>query len=221
MPPSNLATLADRLDHGDLRPFCAWLDAYVPADIWVECRVNYISEDPDIRMLAYRVGQSGFFAVQRRDEDVVDVFALSPYELGAAVAAAAEMRRPGVHPKIFIPGLLDDRRVSADAVGYKDDDEYEYTPVRVAAPRRSGSLLSPREVTVMTTVQSRCRPARTWGVDWGREAVVCLRIEDDGDYVYTPDFEHAVPVTTSDLARRTDQMISRDVAVLRHERNLD
>ncbi len=41
--------VAERLDGGDLNIFLQWARAYVEADIWVECRVNFTSADPDLR----------------------------------------------------------------------------------------------------------------------------------------------------------------------------
>lgn len=107
-PVTNTAVVADRYDSGDLRVFKPWAQAYVRADIWVECRVNFTSDDPDLRILAYRAGESGFLASQRPGEDVVDVYELSPYELGTAVAGSAELVGPGAHSAIVIPGYWTD-----------------------------------------------------------------------------------------------------------------
>lgn len=48
-PETNASMVAERLDGGDLNIFQQWARAYVEADIWVECRVNFTSADPDLR----------------------------------------------------------------------------------------------------------------------------------------------------------------------------
>lgn len=213
------SSLADRFTDGDLRVFREWAQAYVHADIWVECRVNYSSEDPDMRILAYRAGQSGFFASQRPGEDVVDVFTLSPYELGAAIAGSVGLTTPGADTQIVIPGYLEKFMGRVDDA---DDGDYEVEVSRpVSRPRRLGSVVQGADVTVMATVQSRCQPAREWGVNWGQKVVVWVQINDDGDYIYSPDFSHAIPVTAQNLSKRIDQLIAKDVAALRQARGLD
>lgn len=70
----------------------------------------------------------------------------------------------------------------------------------------------------MTTVQSHCAPPRGWGVDLGRKVAVCVRLVDDGDYLFGPDLDRAVPVTVQGLADRIDRLIADDVSVLRRRR---
>ena len=68
-------SVPDRLNHGDLRTFRRCAAAYAHADIRVECHVQYIPADtPSIRVVAHRVGDLGFLAKQRPDEDVIDVY---------------------------------------------------------------------------------------------------------------------------------------------------
>lgn len=67
---------------------------------------------------------------------------------------------------------------------------------------------------LLGTVQSRCQPKGVWSVDWTRDAVVWVRIDGDRDYIYTPDYSQAVPVTPPTLRKRIDQLIAADVAVL-------
>lgn len=219
-PVTNTAVVADRYDSGDLRAFKPWAQAYVRADIWVECRVNFTSDDPDLRILAYRAGESGFLASQRPGEDVVDVYELSPYELGTAVAGSAELVGPGAHSAIVISGYLDRFRPPAPgAVVAGGDDEYAaVVSVRAAPERRRESVFAAGDVAAMTTVQSHCAPPRGWGVDLGRKVAVCVRLVDDGDYLFGPDLDRAVPVTVQGLADRIDRLIADDVSVLRRRR---
>lgn len=70
----------------------------------------------------------------------------------------------------------------------------------------------------MAVIQSRCDPAREWGLGQGRKAVGWVRVRDDGEYIYNPDFSHATPVTPQTLGKRIDQLIIEDVAVLRQRR---
>src|SRR5437588_866210 len=46
-------------------------------------------------------------------------------------------------------------------------------------------------VTAFGTVQSHWRPTRRWGVDPGSKQAIWLQVEDDGDYLYQPDFKEA------------------------------
>ncbi|MHA7653387.1 hypothetical protein ACX9NE_16960 [Mycobacterium sp. ML4] len=219
VPEMNASSVAERFDSGDLRVFQSWVRAHAEADIWVECRVNFTSEDPDLRILAYRAGELGFFASQRPGEDVVDVFALSPYDLGAAIAGSVNLVAAGTHSEIVIPGYLD--RFTSSVPIDEDDDDFELqVSSRVAPTRRREHVVSAGDVAVMTTVQSRCVPAREWGVDWCEKVAVCVRLRDDGDYLFTPDLERAVPVTAQALADRIDNLIAEDVAVLRRRRGL-
>jgi hypothetical protein len=47
-------------------------------------------------------------------------------------------------------------------------------------------------------------------VDWTRAVLVCVQTESDGDYVYTPDFSHAVPMSEESLSERIDALIAED-----------
>ena len=63
------------------------------ADVCVGCRVSHRDGDtPDLRVNALRAAESGFVAVQHSDSDgvdTVDIYAVSPADLGAAVATAS------------------------------------------------------------------------------------------------------------------------------------
>lgn len=89
-------TVPDRYNHGDLNVFMDSVAAYHEADIRVECQVQYIPADtPNLRVIAYRSDELGFFATQRPDADVIDVYTVSPYDLSAAVCEAIPFTQPG------------------------------------------------------------------------------------------------------------------------------
>lgn len=204
-------SVPDRFNNGDLRAFRRWAAAYAYADIRVECHVQYVASDtPSGRVMAHRRGELGFFATQRTDDDVVDVYSLSPYDLGTAVAESVELTRPGNHARILIKGL------GPAAVGH---DDVETTLVRHREERDTPTVLARSDIAVWATVQTHWRPTRRWGVDRARNAVVWVRMKDDGEYVYEPDFTHAKPMTGPNLAARIDRLIADDVAVLREFRN--
>ncbi len=201
--------MADRLDHGDLRPFRGWIDAYIDADIWVACRVHYRNPDtPDRRILAYYAGQTGYIAAQRSNDDVVEVSELSAADLGASIAGSVGLIRPGrTQPGIVIPGY----------VGYfvheatpDDDDEVYAVRVGDRSSQHEHPVVDDGDVTALAIIQSRWQPPRRWGVDWTKSVVVCVQTESDGDYIYTPDFSHAVPVTELVLSERIDELIAED-----------
>jgi hypothetical protein len=213
--------VADRFEHGDLQGFATWAEAYLRADIWVECRV-LSADGPATRILAYRAGPSGFLAAQRPDEDVVDVYRLSPHELGAAVAGHVGLTRPGASPRIEVPGHAGYFTQLAPEIS----DEEFYANFSVLRPamspaRPSSTTVANAAVSALATIQSRCRPARDWGIDWTRKRVAWLRVTNDGDYIYAPDFGHATPATESKLAERIDRLIAADAADLRHQGRLD
>jgi hypothetical protein len=210
------SAVADELEHGELSVFRDWTDAYVVAEIWVACRVHHSDPDSaDRRILAYRAGETGYLGTQRNYKDVVEVSALAALDLGAAIAGSVGLTQPGTRPRIVVPGYVDIFG-RGDATGYDSrDDEYS---VQVAAERSSQpahDVVADDQVTAVATVQSRWQPPRRWGVDWTKNYVACIQVEGDGDYIYTPDFSHAVPVTEQLLGGRIDRLIAEDVSTLR------
>lgn len=214
-----LPPFGDRFDE-ELSPLRPWVETYGCADIWVEGRVKAFTENtPDIRLLAHRAGEAGFIAAQHPATDVVDVYRLSPLDLGAAVAGMAKLTQPGSRPAIVLPGFLD-HFIDKPADVTDDEDDYDVS-IRVNAGSSSrATILDYDNVILLGIVQSRCGPSEVRGVDWARDAVVWVRIRGDGDYVYTSDRGHAVPVTARTLRDRIDQLIAADVAVLRRQRGL-
>ncbi|MBX9639478.1 MAG: ESX secretion-associated protein EspG [Mycobacteriaceae bacterium] len=221
-----LTSVCARLRDGDLRNIRRWVETYDRADIWVECRVLHSSHDvPDARIMAFRAGQSGYLAVQRPDDDVVDVSELSPYSLGPAIAHLVGLTGPGSHARIVVPKYVDYFAAAAAAAAAAededDDDDYHESvlqPVRSVVGR--AVKVSNADVRAVATIQSRCQHARSWGVDWGRRFLFLVQIRDDGDYLYDRDFSLASPIAETRLSERIDGLIAEDVAVLRNRRGL-
>lgn len=205
---AHAATIPDRLNHGDLTVVKTWFATYAEADVRVECRMQYFpAEIPSIRLLAHRSGDRGFLAQQQPD-DSVDLFSLSPYDLGPAIAGTVDLAEPGTRPRIIIPEYVPQTlRNSKDSAA---EPNWGSGPV---------AKVSSAEVTAYATVQSRRQPARNWGPDQDTDAVVWVRVNDDGDYIYTSDYRSARPMTRRNLRERIDDLIAADIAMLRRLRN--
>lgn len=211
------ATVAGRLRGGDLSVFGAWADAYVDADIWVTCRVHHRDAAiPGRRVLAYRTGETGYVAQQHRSS-AVEIFEMAATELAGAVSAAVGLTNPGARPAVVVPGYVGYFAPSEADFDHEADD---VTSVRVAV-QDTGSPhteVPDDAVTAITTIQSRWRPPRRWGVDWTGAVIAAIHLDGDGDYAYTEDFGHALPVTTHQLAERIDALIADDLSELRRRR---
>lgn len=202
-------TVPDRFSYGDLNVFMACVTAYDTADIRVEYHVQYIPNDtPSLRILAYRKGEHGFFTVQRPNADLIDVYTVSPYDLGAAICDATDLTCAGRYPEIVIPEYLPQDQPKFDAGDFVLHDRS--MPAEV--------VISANEVTAYATVQSHWRPIRKWGFDRGKPAVVWVCINGDGEYIYTPDQSCAKPMTRSVLREQIDLLIYEDIASLREFR---
>lgn len=196
----------DRFDNGDLRAIRNWAGTYVRSDIRVEAHVQFIPADTtSVRVVAHRMGDRGYFARQT-NADVVEIFSLSPYDLGGAVAEAMETTRPGSKPAIVIPEYQSRKPVVAEDTGVSVTSREE-GGVAARIPRR--------DLVAVATVQSHWRPTRKWGVDRGKEAVVWVRPVNDGDYIYSSDYSAAHPMSKLQLAQRIDRLIADDISVLR------
>ncbi|WP_445161757.1 ESX secretion-associated protein EspG [Mycobacterium sp. Dal123C01] len=205
-----VSTVPDRFNHGDLSSFIECVAAYDAADIRVECHVQYIPADtPSLRVIAYRSGHLGFFAAQRPDDDLIDVYAVSPYDLGAAVSDAVSLTQPGMHSEIVIPEYIPRGQAEFDKGALL---------VRHCSVSASEVRIPASDVTAYSTIQSHWRPTRKWGLDRGKRALVWVRVNDDGEYIYVPDHSHAKPMTKSFLREQVDQLIADDVAILREFR---
>jgi hypothetical protein len=216
-------SVPDRFNHGDLRMFQECARVYANADIRVECHVQYIPADtPNVRVVAARCDQAGFLARQRSDDDVIDVYELSPYLLGPAVADSAALKKPGRRSGIVIPeycqlpGLFPEHAWHTPSNAGASDDVSIHD---ATDGEPSGTNVPRAEVTAFGTVQSHWRPTRSWGIDRGKNFAIWLRIKDDGDYLYQPDFSQAKPMSRPMLAERIDRLISEDVKALRQFRN--
>ena len=208
-------SVPDRFYNGDLRVFYRCCESYVAADIRVECQVQYIPADtPPIRLVAYRAGELGFLGKQRSDEDVIDVYELSPYDLGPAIAETMALTKPGTRSEIVIPEY-----VPKDLPRSDGDDAAEGFSVRSAVATATVTEVPAADVTAYARVQSHWRPTRRWGFDRGKNAAKWVRIKDDGEYIFSPDFSVARPMNRQTLAERTDRLIAEDVKSLRDFRS--
>lgn len=206
------ASVPDRFDRGDLRIFRRWAASYAYAEIRVECHVQFIpAETPSVRVVGNRVGEMGYLAKQRPNEDVIDVYEVSPYDLGSAVSGFAGITKPGERSAIVIPEYW-------DILGGNSDAAEEFT-VLASTDTATAAEVRRAEVTAFGTVQTHWRPSRRWGFDRAKNSVVWVRIKDDGEYMYSTDFRHAQPFSRPRLAERIDQLIAEDVAAIRKFRN--
>lgn len=202
--------LLDRVNHGDLSELKHWFSDYVTADLRVECVIDTNGE-PSRRLMAHRCGDAGYLAIQQPDEDMVDVYSLAPNQLGAAIAGSANLIVPGKRAMITIPDI--------DGTSPPRRENTGQVSIHVQSANATGAVaLSSTEITSFARVQSRWQPARDWGFDRQKKAVVWVRIDGDGEYVYSSGYKYLTPVTTRDLAQRIDQLISEDVAAIREAR---
>lgn len=202
------AEVVDRVVHGDLGGFRQWFSSYVKADLRVECTVDTAGGRRG-RIVAHRSDQSGFLAAQQADDDLVDVYTLSPYEIGAAITACSPLTAPGKRSKLTIPDF---------GHGPGGGTETDAVAVRAQIDPLDGLVVPRSEVTVFARVQSRWQPARDYGFDPSKKAVVWVQISDDGDYIYVPGFTHLTPMSARTLADRIDELIAEDVAAIRQSR---
>jgi hypothetical protein len=214
--PTQQTTLTNLVSSGDVAVFREWVNAYVTADVWVAGRVIYAADDAlDRRFLGYRDGASGYFAAQANDDDLVEVFRIRPDDIGPTMADAIGLTGAGRRERIVVPGYVG--RLGADGAcdDFDDEDRFE---VSARAPGHFSDAptgVDDEDVSFIATVQSRWQPARRWGLDWTRHALAVVHLDGDGDYIYTGDFSHAVPVTGAAMCDRINQMIADD---LRHRR---
>ncbi|GJJ21661.1 ESX secretion-associated protein EspG [Mycolicibacterium mageritense] len=200
----------ERFYNGDLSVLQNWAGTYVRADIRVEAHVQFIPADKtSVRVVAHRMGEKGYFARQT-DADVIEIFSLSPYDLGEAVAESMGTVTPGKRPAIVVP------EYQAPPSPVEESDG-----ISVRSHRDSDEIakIARGEISALATVQSHWRPTRRWGVDRGKNAVVWVRVQDDGDYLYAPDYTVAQPMSKPQLAARINRLIADDVAVLRRFRD--
>jgi hypothetical protein len=205
------ATVPDRFADGDLEKFEKWASSYAYADLRVECHVQYIPADtPSVRLVANRLGDNGFLAQQRGDDDVVDVDEISAYQLGAVIADTVVLAKPGRRARIAVPEYVRPAVAVPESRDFSVHDTFTDTGVETVA--RS-------DIAAYGTVQSHWRPVRRWGFDAGKNAALFVRVRDDGDYLYEDaSLTAARPMDRQALAQRIDRLIAEDVAVLRRVR---
>ncbi|BBY84641.1 ESX secretion-associated protein EspG [Mycolicibacterium tokaiense] len=204
------AQLPERLHSGDLGPYARCLEAWARADVTVAGHVQYIPADtPSIRVLAFRTGQAGYLLQQRAEADLADVYAVSPFELGAAVANAVCLEQPGRHRRITIP------EYATAPTAFMNND---HVVVRHEVFATSGVEVSASRMSAYGKVQSTWRPPGEWGIDPGKESLTWMRIRDDGDYLGVPDHSGGIPLTVALLCERIDALIADDIETLRENR---
>jgi hypothetical protein len=210
-------SVPDRFKHGDLSVFRACAEAYMHADIRVECHVQYLPPDtPSARVMAYRTGGSGYFTTQRPDADVVDVYTVSPYDLGAAISDAVRLAGPGRHPKIVIPKFAPRPLADFDT----DAHDSGAFAIRDEVVPSAEVTVPATDVSAYATVQTHWRPTRRWGLDRGKPFLRWVRVNDDGDYIYAADHTCATPMTKSALTAEIDRLIAHDIADVRDLRGV-
>jgi hypothetical protein len=206
-------SVPDRYNHGDLQLFRKWFSTYAEADLRVECSVQHADSDSvGLRMVAHRLDEYGFLAIQKPD-DVVEVLTLSAYDLGTAIAGTVELTGPGRHPAIVIPEY---GQSPSAGPGQQNDDEVFSLRNRPVTP--VAVTVSSAEVKEFARVQSHWQPARDWGLKASKNTLVWMRLNEDGEYLYVPDFSCAKPMTARVLSDGIDRLIAEDVKVLRELR---
>lgn len=207
------ATVPERVRTGDLAVFARFLHTLWHFDIEVSCHVQPMRTDVvSVQALAVRSGQRGFLAVQRNEVDVIDIHSVSPYDLGAAIAEAAGLQKPGRHRRIVVPDLNGNGTKPADG----NDSS---VIIRQSASQTPDVAVPMSAVVAYATVQSRWEPARRWGPDRSKPMLIWLRTDDDGEYVYEDDAPHAIPLSRDGLQERIDRLIAADIATLREARS--
>ncbi len=201
----------ERFNNGDLAIFQQCAGAYTGGDIRVECHVQHIPADtPSIRVVAVRIDQTGFLAKQRPDEDVIDIYELSPYLLGQAVADSVVLEKPGRRPVIIVPEYAAAPKGAGTSEDLTIHRPIDGAPDVIEVPRA--------DMTALGRIQTHWRPTRRWGIDPGKKFAVWIRVKNDGEYLYKPDLTEATPMTRPILADRIDRLISEDVKALRQFR---
>ncbi|MGV0656708.1 hypothetical protein ABQE48_22935 [Mycolicibacterium thermoresistibile] len=219
----DVGLIDDRLHDGDLRSVRAWVEALVRADVCVECRVTYSdAEIPDLRLHGLRADESGFLAVQRSDRavvDAVDIYAVPPGELGAAIADAVGLVGAGTHAHLAVAGFGEQLPAPPTAAAEYDDFGFP-----IPQPDHGGPAVvtvDAHDVVASGTVQTRSEPAAEWGVTPGQPVLQWVQVRDDGDYLYAPgDAGYAEPLHAATLRGCVDDFIAHDLAVSREHRDL-
>lgn len=183
-----------------------WFASYLHADIWVECVTQLLP------MLAHRQGQAGYFAVQRSDDFAIDVYSVSPYNLGSAIAAGTSLTKPGGKDRVVLPGM------PIPALAEQSADSGGFSISHTVAPPTISVLTAPYGES---TVQSRHQPARERWWDFTRPRLNWVSVDGDGDYIVEPGGKYFMPMSRQALTRRIDELIASDVKAVRAARGLD
>lgn len=201
----------DRFHRGDLQVFQQWFHSLANCDLRVEC-TGY-ANGRDLKVLAHRAGERGFLATQQDGQDSIDVYRLSPFDLGPAIAGLARLAKPGRQAKL----LVTDHPLARAPRAHPSDDEDD-----VSIGHRVESSDTPRisynDAVSIGRAQSRRGPAARWGFDIDKDSALWLTVDDDGDYMMASNRQYWLPATRQNLASRLDALIAEDVRALRELR---
>jgi hypothetical protein len=204
-------SVIDRFKNGEMREVQDWAMSYVRCDIRVEAHVQFLASDKtSVRVVAHRTGSKGYFA-QQTEDDVVEIFSLSPYEIGEAVATSMALSKPGCHDAVMIPEYQ-----------VRQGNQDESSEVSIKAALHTGDAIakvSRQDLDAIASVQSHWRPVRRWGVDRRKPAVFWVRPKGDGDYVFSSDYSLARPLSQPQLVTQINRLIAADIARLREFRD--
>lgn len=224
--PSPHATMTEELDYrnsvlsryklGELPFFREWFDSYLKADIWVEARVYCAATDTTSLVMTHRTGNSGYFSTQRLGDNFIEARSISPYDIGPAIARAAQLTKPGSRQAITLPG---DSPVERSLTDPEDRQGFSVSVSKESDGRDITYVDTP--TTAMGMAQSHWQPSRRWGYDTEKPFVKWVTIAADGDYVSTRDLSHWSPMTSESLTRRIDELIASDVKAVRAARGID
>lgn len=204
------------LDADDKAAFSSWVERYMRADIWVTARVFHTAADaPAERIVCFRTADIGYLAVQHTD--TVEVRRLHAHDLAAAIGDELPLTSAGEYREAIVPryvGYFAGLNPTAPAQ-YEEAEEPLWSTRSALPPRPRYQVIPDHDVTTVTVIQSHWKQPHNWGVDWGKNAVVTVAANNDGDYVYRPDYTYATPVDHSVLTMRINTLIAEDVSRIR------
>ncbi|GAB3216533.1 ESX secretion-associated protein EspG [Mycolicibacterium hippocampi] len=206
------APIAELLAGGDLPGVRSWVESLVRNDVCVECRVlPFDAQTPELRLHALRAGESGFVAVQTRDQDgvdVVDIYSVAPDALAATIAESVGLVGAGAHPRIAVAGGGNHLPEMPDTAEQYDDLGF---PVQHAeSDEPPARVCDVSEVVATGTVQTRWAGDRQRGTDPQSRTLQWVQVSDDGDYIYEFD-GHAEPLTKDMLRSFIEGFIAEGI----------
>ncbi|GAA2552832.1 hypothetical protein [Mycolicibacterium diernhoferi] len=178
----------ERLGDGDLRDVRNWVEALARAEATVACRVSFSDEGgPDFRLHGLRAGESSFVAVQRRDDegvDVVDIHRVTSYALAGVIAESVGLVGPGRHVRVAVSGGGD--RLPPAPAAVDEYDDFGFLIPSAEPGDAALSVVDARDVAAIGTVRTWQDRHRHWGDDANSHVLQWIRVAEDGDYLYAP-----------------------------------